>query len=374
MLSENILPMRSHVVSGRLTAAAVTNGLRAFTPRIVFKLCEFSTHTRTTTITTTPHAASAVDEAYSNSRPQISSATTWAFSHIEELSFVTCRSRYCLPFTATSTQADRLLTSVGRMSAQHTSGASSSGSLIVAGATGATGREIVIEAVKRPEISTVVALVRRSIPNTPEAMEATFPGIHAAQAVAKLRFAQVDWEDVCQTANQAAPPSGLAAIFAGHAYAVSAIATTRGDAGVDGFRRVDHDYQAAFIQQLRTHSASTMRHLVVVSSQGASSSSCFLYLKTKGEVEDAAVDAGFPRVTLLQPGLLGRKEKVRTGEKFWGCFTRPINVEVVARGAIAEMVRGDQREAKVVRLGNAQLYRLADARPPGCCGLGCCCC
>lgn len=57
------------------------------------------------------------------------------------------------------------------------------------------------------------------------------------------------------------------------------------------------------------------RHVISVSSAGASRQSGNFYLRVKGEVEDALGRIGFDRVDILQPGLLlGEREDTRLAE------------------------------------------------------------
>ena len=95
---------------------------------------------------------------------------------------------------------------------------------------------------------------------------------------------------------------------------VSALGTTIAQAGSQAaFRAVDHDLVLAAARAAR--SAGT-RHMITVSSVGASASSSNFYLSTKGQVEDELAALGFERVDLLRPGLLmgDRQGPRRTGE------------------------------------------------------------
>ena len=56
-------------------------------------------------------------------------------------------------------------------------------------------------------------------------------------------------------------------------------------------------------------------HCSVVSSMGAKSSSWFLYMKTKGQVEEGLRGLGFSYTSIFRPGLLRRGNTDRLGEK-----------------------------------------------------------
>jgi oxidoreductase len=192
-------------------------------------------------------------------------------------------------------------------------------SAIVAGATGASGRELVRLLVDDPSFSRVVALSRRNIP--PAEWPRTFPGLDTAAAVRKLTVSSVDWEAAtvqqeqgaaaAATSNASAPFT--AADFAGHGFAANCMGTTRKDAGsADMFRRVDHDYAVTFMQLVKQHSGAANVNYAQVSSAGASSGSWFLYMATKGKTDEDALGMGFGTTTILLPGFLARpKEKSR---------------------------------------------------------------
>lgn len=113
-----------------------------------------------------------------------------------------------------------------------------------------------------------------------------------------------------------APPEDWPAAITGLAprILVSALGTTIAQAGSKpAFRAVDHDLVLAAARAARN--AGT-RHMITVSSVGASASSSNFYLSTKGQVEDELASLGFDRVDVLRPGLLigERQGPHRTGE------------------------------------------------------------
>ncbi|QJQ33296.1 NAD-dependent dehydratase [Sphingomonas lacunae] len=95
---------------------------------------------------------------------------------------------------------------------------------------------------------------------------------------------------------------------------ISALGTTIAQAGSQAaFRAVDHDLVLTAAGAAR---AAGTRHMIAVSSVGASAASRNFYLSTKGQVEDELAALGFDRVDLLRPGLLmgDRQGPRRTGE------------------------------------------------------------
>lgn len=95
---------------------------------------------------------------------------------------------------------------------------------------------------------------------------------------------------------------------------ISALGTTIAAAGSQSaFSAVDHDLVIAAATAAR---AAGTRHMISVSSVGASGASSNFYLATKGRVETELAALGFDRVDILRPGLLlgDRKGPRRTGE------------------------------------------------------------
>jgi uncharacterized protein YbjT (DUF2867 family) len=95
---------------------------------------------------------------------------------------------------------------------------------------------------------------------------------------------------------------------------ICCLGTTIKSVGGDAkaFRAVD--YGLVVDCAIAAHTAGA-RHMIVISSVGASAQSRQLYLKTKGEMENALKALGFDRLDILRPGLLiGPRAQKRTGE------------------------------------------------------------
>jgi uncharacterized protein YbjT (DUF2867 family) len=89
------------------------------------------------------------------------------------------------------------------------------------------------------------------------------------------------------------------------------LGTTRKRAGGSEavFREVDYDLTLAFARAARAAGA---QRFVVVSSVGADPASKYMYLRVKGEVEQALERIGFASLDILQPSqLLGWRREVR---------------------------------------------------------------
>lgn len=96
--------------------------------------------------------------------------------------------------------------------------------------------------------------------------------------------------------------------------AISCLGTTMRTAGSKAaFRAVDFDLVTGFAKAAKDAGA---RHMIAVSSVGASAKTSNFYLQTKGEAEAAMAQMGFDRVDFLRPGLLtgGERPESRPGE------------------------------------------------------------
>lgn len=95
---------------------------------------------------------------------------------------------------------------------------------------------------------------------------------------------------------------------------VCALGTTRKAAGSDeAFRAVDHDL---VLETAKAARLAGIERMILGSSVGADPESANLYLRTKGEVENALGELGFARLDILRPGLLrGKREEDRPLER-----------------------------------------------------------
>ena len=158
--------------------------------------------------------------------------------------------------------------------------------ILIAGATGLVGRQLALDIAGQEGIETHI-LVRRKPERVPAAVI-----VHEA--------APTDW------------PRAVAAIKTD--VAISCLGTTMRTAGSKAaFRAVDFDLVTGFAQAAKDAGA---RHMIAVSSVGASARSASFYLQTKGEAEAAMAQLGFDRVDFLRPGLLtgGERPESRPGE------------------------------------------------------------
>ena len=80
----------------------------------------------------------------------------------------------------------------------------------------------------------------------------------------------------------------------------------------EAFKRVDFDYPLIVAKAARSKGAS---HFLMVSAVGANPRSRFFYNRVKGELEEAILSLGYPSVTIARPSLLlGDRQEYRFGE------------------------------------------------------------
>ena len=144
------------------------------------------------------------------------------------------------------------------------------------GATGLVGRRV-IEVASRSDEVRLVGIARREAPLPPGARMEMFVADPAK------------WGEVLEAVR----PRAL----------ICALGTTWKKAGRDeaAFRAVDHDLVLATAEAAR---AAGVPNMVVVSAAGADARAKGLYMRVKGETEEALSKAGFKRLDILRPGLL----------------------------------------------------------------------
>lgn len=191
--------------------------------------------------------------------------------------------------------------------------------VLLVGATGLVGRELLALLVADAAVSEVVVLVRRALGGG---------GRHS-----KVREVVVDFEALEELAR------GEPSLFAVDQF-YCALGTTIKRAGSQAaFRRVDHDYP---LQLARLARAAGARHCLLVSALGADAGSRVFYNRVKGELEQGIRALAFPSFTIARPSLLeGDREEVRPGERIAARFGwlvpgrwKPVHVRQVARALV----------------------------------------
>lgn len=210
--------------------------------------------------------------------------------------------------------------------------------VMVLGATGLVGGELLRQLLALRDVGRVVAPGRR-----PVTLPADVPREHAAKLDARV----VDFDRLEQSADVL---NGVTQIFC-------ALGTTIRQAGSqERFRRVDHDY---VVEAARLGVKLGARHFLLVSAIGADPSSRIFYNRVKGEVERDIRSLGYRSVTIVRPSLLlGDRAGFRLGEEIaklvgWLAPRRwaPVHARDVAATLVAAAER-DEPGAEVVESGD----------------------
>ena len=168
--------------------------------------------------------------------------------------------------------------------------------LLIAGATGLVGQQVMIQALADVRISKVIALTRRPIPTSD-----------------KLENVVIDFSDMPNQADWWSVDG-----------VVSALGTTRAQTrSHSAYRAIDYDYPLSIARHARDHGAT---RFALTSSLGANPRSRFAYTRNKGELESDVGKLGFPSLTIVRPSVLdGHREQQRTDE-----YIAQIIVKMVA--------------------------------------------
>jgi uncharacterized protein YbjT (DUF2867 family) len=217
---------------------------------------------------------------------------------------------------------------------------------LVAGGSGLIGSHLIQFLLEAPDYSRVFALTRRPL----------------GREHAKLANRIVVFERMAEQLK------GMSA-----QEAFCCIGTTRAAAGSDeAFREADLDAVLYFAQAAR---AAGVNRFVVVSSVRANATSKNLYLRTKGEMEEALAMVGFASLDILQPSLLlGSRKETRPLELLGRLLAplvnpmltgtrealRAIAAETVARAMIGAARRGGRG---AFRYTYAAIQQLSELRP-----------
>ena len=167
---------------------------------------------------------------------------------------------------------------------------------LVIGATGATGKDLVLKLLEDQDYKEVNIFVRKPT-------EIDHP---------KLKTHIVNFEKPEEWKN----------LVQGDV-AFSCLGTTLKDAGSkEAQKKVDYDYQYQFA---KTAKENEIDDYILVSSYGANPKSKIFYSRMKGELEQSVKDLHFNKVTIFQPGMLERKDTSRPGEVLGGKIIKFAN-------------------------------------------------
>lgn len=158
--------------------------------------------------------------------------------------------------------------------------------LLLVGATGLVGREVLRLALADPRVRHLAAPTRRPL-----------------VAHSHLTNPLVDFD--------ALPPD--APWWKADAVICTLGSTIKKAGSKEVFHRIDHDYPLAVARHARDHGT---RSFALTSSTGADPHAKSFYLRTKGELERDLDACGFPSLTLVRPSLIGgRRDESRPAER-----------------------------------------------------------
>lgn len=193
--------------------------------------------------------------------------------------------------------------------------------ILVIGATGLVGRDIVRLAAEQKAVSQVTALVRRD------------PG---ARPSPKVLYRVVDFDHL---------GDGLEDAFAVDTVLCALGTTARATPDPARYRQVEVEIPLAVARRARAAGATRFG---LVSSVGASPTSRSTYLRQKGELEQALAQMEWERLVIARPSVLaGTRGEFRLGERLglvvgrlFPAAYRPVHARQVAAGLLAAVRRG----------------------------------
>ncbi|XP_033751785.1 oxidoreductase HTATIP2-like [Pecten maximus] len=170
----------------------------------------------------------------------------------------------------------------------------------VIGYTGECGKELVKALSKNRIFNKVVLIGRRKVELNPD------PGPEFEQKI-------VDYDKLEEHTEA----------FQGCEVGYCCLGTTKAKAaGREGFIKVDRDY---VLKSAEISKSAGCQHFSVVTASTADKNSMFLYIKTKGEVEDALKKMSFDKLSIFKPAfLLCDRSERRLGERVTQFLMKPL--------------------------------------------------
>ncbi|RDD43168.1 Oxidoreductase HTATIP2 [Trichoplax sp. H2] len=187
---------------------------------------------------------------------------------------------------------------------------------VVIGATGPTGSRILGEILKSKNFTQVTVLGRRRATLLPEYGVDQEQEENSGRLIQEVvEFDKLDFESAKQYFEGA------------HAF-FSAIGAKKASVDSETYLKVHRDYAtklAGFAHQCG------VKHMLIVSTQGASAGSMFTYMKLKGQADEQIAKLNFPCFSCFRPGMLDRGMKRGMMEKFAGAIMTSMHVKDVAK-------------------------------------------
>lgn len=200
------------------------------------------------------------------------------------------------------------------------SSASAKLNVLILGSTGATGKPLLAQLEKCDRVNEITALVRR-LPPTAVICHTDL------EEPPRVKYVAVDFDSLLTDKADNAEFRQKDVVFC-------CLGTTRKDAGsAEAFVKVDHDYVLAAAKL--AHSA-RVPHFSIVTAAGSNADSWFLYMQTKGKVENALKALNFSHLSIFQPGLLLRPDNTRFGEKLATWFMPALPTSTLATAMLQD--------------------------------------
>lgn len=197
--------------------------------------------------------------------------------------------------------------------------------VLVAGATGLVGKELVNRLCADPHYEKILVLSRRKL----------------ACQNPKIQLILTDFDQLASISFNEA----IAACFC-------CLGTTQKKSGQQGLVQVDFKYVLE-LGRLCEHQG--IDKYLVVSSQMANSKSVSFYMRTKGQMEEAVSRLSVPAVWFLRPSLLiGKRDEFRWAETFGYYLYKALTPLMIGRFRKMRPIRGRQVAHAMIRLSEQQ--------------------
>ncbi|KAM3143761.1 hypothetical protein pb186bvf_004037, partial [Paramecium bursaria] len=158
---------------------------------------------------------------------------------------------------------------------------------LIIGATGAIGRELITELIASPKWSEINVIVRRQLPQWQ---------LYDPVLQKKLKVIQVENMDELQNTEKW-KFQDINTFFC--------LLGSRTKEGEALFTKVDYHYPVYGAEIAKKNN---IPHYSLLTSVGADKSSMFLYIRVKGQVEEAIKSHKFLRTSIFRPGLLMNRD------------------------------------------------------------------
>ena len=207
---------------------------------------------------------------------------------------------------------------------------------IIIGATGACGRELVDLLLDSNEYQSIIIPVRRKITRWDNLSQEQSSKLKMI-IVENLDFLGGSKEEIEQTLNISSTQQNSLFCCLG----------SRVGRGTEEFRKVDYTYPVLSCELCEKLNIS---HFTLISASGAKRNSCFLYMRTKGEVEEEVLKKNVNYISIIKPGLiLNRDNDKRCMESCFACFCccyPSITARNVARAMMIDDLLYQKKEIK----------------------------